>query len=142
MGHGNIGHGRGLTRDEAEARARLLSDVRYQVEVDLTGPSSELFGSVATVRFACAEPGAATFLDLGARSVESMELTGRPLPADACDSTASPPRIRSGSPRPAPTSAPRWGCTASRTRSTATSTSTTISSPTRRGCSPASTSPT
>src|SRR6266540_2359014 len=83
MGHGNIGHGRGLTRDEAEARARLLSDVRYQVEVDLTGPSSELFGSVATVRFACAEPGAATFLDLGARSVESMELNGRPLPADA-----------------------------------------------------------
>src|SRR6266540_1443161 len=57
MGHGNIGHGRGLTRDEAEARARLLSDVRYQVEVDLTGPSSELFGSVATVRFAGAEPG-------------------------------------------------------------------------------------
>ncbi|HEX6675327.1 MAG TPA: aminopeptidase N [Actinomycetes bacterium] len=83
MGHGNIGHGRGLTRDEAEARARLLSDVRYHVEVDLTGPSSELFGSVAEVRFACAEPGASTFLDLGARSVEWMELNGRPLPPDA-----------------------------------------------------------
>jgi aminopeptidase N len=85
MGHGSIGHGRGLTRDEAEARARLLSDVRYQVEIDLTGPSSELFGSVATVRFACAEPGASTFIDLGARSVATMELNGRPLPADAFD---------------------------------------------------------
>ncbi len=83
MGHGNLSHGRGLTRDEAEARARLLSGVRYQVEIDLTGPGTELFGSVATVRFDCAEPGASTFLDLGARSVEAMELNGRPLPAAA-----------------------------------------------------------
>jgi aminopeptidase N len=83
MGHGGTGHGRGLTRDEAQARARLLSGVRYQVELDLTGPSSELFGSVAMVRFACAEPGASTFIDLGARSVEAMELNGRSLPADA-----------------------------------------------------------
>jgi aminopeptidase N len=84
MGHGGgTGHGSRLTRDEAQARARLLSDVRYQVEIDLAGPGSELFGSVATVRFACAEPGASTFIDLGARSVEAMELNGRPLPAGA-----------------------------------------------------------
>ena len=84
-GHTDMGHGRGLTREEAVARARLLSEVRYGVEVDLSGPSSELFGSVATVRFRCAEPGASTFLDLGARSVEAIELNGRQLPAGAFD---------------------------------------------------------
>ena len=51
-----------LTLLEARARAALLSDVEYDVALDLT--DRETFGVEATVRFACAEPGADTFLEL------------------------------------------------------------------------------
>jgi aminopeptidase N len=51
-----------LTLDEARARAALLSDVMYDLSLDLT--DRETFGVRARVRFDCAEPGAETFLEL------------------------------------------------------------------------------
>ncbi|MDP8978709.1 MAG: aminopeptidase N, partial [Actinomycetota bacterium] len=70
-----------LTRDEARARAALLSGVDYEVAVDLE--DGDTFTSQAVVRFDCAEPGAATFVDLDAREVSTAELNGRTLPAAA-----------------------------------------------------------
>jgi aminopeptidase N len=51
-----------LTLVEARARAALLSDVAYDLSLDLT--DRETFGVAATIRFDCAEPGAGTFLEL------------------------------------------------------------------------------
>jgi len=65
-----------LRRDEAAARAALLSEVRYDVDLDLSG-GPETFASTTVARFRCAEPGAATFLELEASGVERVELNGR-----------------------------------------------------------------
>ncbi len=73
-----------LTRDDARDRARLISVDSYQVELDLTG-SATTFGSVTTARFDCAEPGAATFMELTAPSVTEITLNGRQLALDAFD---------------------------------------------------------
>ena len=51
-----------LTLAEARARAALLSNVVYDLALDLT--DRETFGVEATVSFDCAEPGASTFLEL------------------------------------------------------------------------------
>ncbi|MFL6003191.1 MAG: aminopeptidase N [Nocardioides sp.] len=51
-----------LTLAEARARVALLSDVVYDVALDLT--DRETFALRATVRFDCAAPGADTFLEL------------------------------------------------------------------------------
>ncbi|MEO5854019.1 MAG: M1 family aminopeptidase, partial [Nocardioides sp.] len=51
-----------LTLEEARARAALVSDVSYALELDLT--DRETFGCRATISFACAAPGATTFLEL------------------------------------------------------------------------------
>ncbi len=62
--------GKNLTRDEAAARASILTVESYAVRLDLTtGP--EHFRTVTTVRFSCSEPGADTFIDLIAASVEA-----------------------------------------------------------------------
>jgi aminopeptidase N len=67
--------GKNLTRDEAAARARILAVESYAVGLDLTtGP--EHFRTVTTVRFSCSEPGADTFIDLIAASVEKVTLNG------------------------------------------------------------------
>ena len=71
-----------LTRDEARERARLLSGAAYDVHLDLRG-AGDTFTSTTMVRFDCAEPGASTFIDLDAASVERAELNGEPLPPDA-----------------------------------------------------------
>jgi aminopeptidase N len=64
-----------ITRDETAARARLLQVDSYQVDLDLTrGP--EIFGSVSRIRFGCAEPGAASYLDLIADRVHEITLNG------------------------------------------------------------------
>jgi aminopeptidase N len=68
-----------LTRDEAQARARILHDVRYDIFLDLT--AAESLRSETVVRFRCREPGASTHLDLAAPSLESIELNGHPVPA-------------------------------------------------------------
>ena len=65
-----------LFRDEARERARLISDVTYSVALDLT-QGDETFGSEATVEFACSEPGASTFVDLTAPTVQEIELNGQ-----------------------------------------------------------------
>jgi aminopeptidase N len=80
-----MGHGNNLTRAEAAARARLVSDIRYDVELDLAGDDPELYRSVTIIRFGCAAPGASTFLDLAARSVEAIEHNGRQVPLSAFD---------------------------------------------------------
>ena len=70
--------GTNLTRDEASARSLLVSTESYDVGLDLTaGP--ETFRTTTTVRFSCAEPGAQTWIDLVAASVESAVLNGRAL---------------------------------------------------------------
>ncbi|PJE94226.1 aminopeptidase N [Streptomyces carminius] len=78
--------GENLTRDEARERARLLTVDGYDVALDLrsaVGPHSgagpRTFRSTTTVRFRCAEPGAATFADLIAPEVSSVTLNGREL---------------------------------------------------------------
>jgi len=74
-----------LTRDEARARASIIRDASYDVELDLT--SSEVtFTSTTTARFTCTEPGAEVFVDLIAPSVQSIVLNGTPVdPATAFD---------------------------------------------------------
>ncbi|MGW7515913.1 aminopeptidase N [Streptomyces sp. NPDC054796] len=81
--------GENLTRDEARARAALLTVEGYEVALDLRsavapppaqGPRT--FRSTTTIRFRCAEPGAATFADLVAPAVHSVTLNGRSLNVD------------------------------------------------------------
>jgi aminopeptidase N len=62
-----------LTRDEARARAELITVESYQVLLDLSG-SEATFESVSTARFSCARPGAATFLELTAPAVTRITL--------------------------------------------------------------------
>jgi len=71
--------GETLTRVEAEQRARLVGDVAYEVELDLTADDPAGFASRTTVRFT-GTPGAATFVDLTATAVDSAVLNGRSLP--------------------------------------------------------------
>ncbi len=63
-----------LTRDEARERSGLVSDVHYEITLDLTG--SETFDSDSLVRFRFRAPGGSTFLDLTAPDVTSIELNG------------------------------------------------------------------
>jgi aminopeptidase N len=72
--------GTNLTRDEAQARARLLDVDSYLVELDLT--SETLFASTTTIRFSCTEPGAETFADLVNASIEEVRLNGTLLDPD------------------------------------------------------------
>jgi aminopeptidase N len=73
-----------LTRDEARDRRQLLEVISYQVELDLTG-GAETFGSATVVRFRCATPGAASFIELTAPAVREIVLNGTPVPASAFD---------------------------------------------------------
>ena len=71
-----------LTRDEAFRRSAALSDVSYDVFLDLTA-GDETFVSETRVEFACSSPGTSTFVDLEAAAVESAVLNGRKLSQDA-----------------------------------------------------------
>ncbi|OIV37708.1 aminopeptidase N [Mangrovactinospora gilvigrisea] len=74
--------GTNLTREEARERARLLEVDSYDVELDISGAEEGgTFRSVTEVRFRCAEPGAATFIDLVAPAVREVVLNGRALDA-------------------------------------------------------------
>ncbi|WP_036325403.1 hypothetical protein, partial [Microbacterium sp. B19] len=75
--------GENLTRIEAQERRAIVDTHDYDVRLDLTR-GDEVFGSVTTVRFAATE-GASTFIDLIARTVNSVTLNGR---------TLDPPRSR------------------------------------------------
>ncbi len=73
-----------LTRDEAEVRAAQLSDLRYDVALDLTG-GSETFGASTTNRLHAASDGE-TFVDLVATAVHDITLNGQAVDvADAWD---------------------------------------------------------
>jgi aminopeptidase N len=73
-----------LTRDEARERARLLDVESYRVELDLTGDELS-FGSVTTVSFRCASPGASTFIDLSAPAVREITLNGARVGPESFD---------------------------------------------------------
>jgi len=74
--------GKNLTRDEAATRAGILHVDAYDVSLDLTtGP--ENFHTVTTVTFSCSEPGADSFIDLIADSVERVTLNGVDLDPSA-----------------------------------------------------------
>jgi aminopeptidase N len=73
-----------LTREEARDRRQLLDVGSYQVELDLTG-DDDTFRSVSTVRFQCASPGAASFIELTAPAVREIVLNGEPVSLSAFD---------------------------------------------------------
>lgn len=74
-----------LLRTEAQARAALIDVTGYDLELDLD-QGEETFGSDVTISFTCREPGAATFLDVDAVSIESITLNGEPIdPASVAD---------------------------------------------------------
>jgi aminopeptidase N len=76
---------RSLTLAEARERAALLTVTSYAVELDLD-QGAEVFGSLTTVRFSCGTPGADSWVDLKARSVETVRLNGVDLdPAGVVD---------------------------------------------------------
>jgi aminopeptidase N len=73
-----------LTRDEARTRAESITVDSYQVELDLTGGDTT-FRSVSEIRFGCARPGSATFVNLAAHRVHAITLNGSPVNLDAFD---------------------------------------------------------
>ncbi|MFI5533183.1 aminopeptidase N [Kitasatospora sp. NPDC051853] len=74
-----------LQRSEARTRARLLKVHGYTLDLDLTRGET-VFGCTTTIRFACAEPGAGTFLDLRPETLHRAVLNGTELdPATLAD---------------------------------------------------------
>ena len=77
-------HATDITRAETAERARLLHVESYDIHLDLTR-GSESFGSTSVVVFACAEPGAASYVDLICQTVHEITLNGTPVdPTVAC----------------------------------------------------------
>ncbi|MET7423966.1 M1 family aminopeptidase [Dactylosporangium sp. NPDC005555] len=68
---------RALTHVEAQARAALIRVGGYVVTLDVTGPAT--FVSSTVVDFACATPGAGTFVELKDARPDRIVLNGRPL---------------------------------------------------------------
>ncbi|MGW7418027.1 aminopeptidase N [Streptomyces sp. NPDC054863] len=87
--------GENLSRDEAQIRAELLSVDGYEVALDLRsavgdheGDGPRTFRSVTEIRFRARTPGASTFADLVAPSVNAVTLNGTALdPAAVFDGT-------------------------------------------------------
>ncbi len=72
-----------ITRSQTAERARLLQVESYDVSLDLTR-GAEAFTSTSVITFGCSQPGASTYLDLMARSVQEIALNGVPVdPAGA-----------------------------------------------------------
>jgi aminopeptidase N len=67
-----------LTRTEAQDRARVLDVRSYAVHLDLLR-GGEVFGSTTVIRFGCAEPGTATFLELRPATLHRVTLNGADL---------------------------------------------------------------
>ncbi|MGH3404319.1 MAG: aminopeptidase N [Streptosporangiaceae bacterium] len=67
-----------ITRDETRQRAALVQVESYEVGLDLTR-GAQVFGSQVLIRFGCAQPGAATYLDLIAERVHEIVLNGERL---------------------------------------------------------------
>jgi aminopeptidase N len=87
--------GENLSREEARARAAILSVERYDVALDVrsaAGPAEpglpRGFRTTTVIDFRCAQPGASSFADLIAQEVSSVRLNGRDLdPAEVFDGT-------------------------------------------------------
>jgi aminopeptidase N len=86
--------GENLSREEARARAAVLSVERYDVALDVrsavgaapAGEAVRTFRSTTVIEFRCGEPGASSFADLVAAGVDSVRLNGRELdPAQVYD---------------------------------------------------------
>ncbi|MDP9800379.1 aminopeptidase N [Arcanobacterium wilhelmae] len=75
--------GENLTRIEAEARAAVVANPGYHIDLDLVG-SEHTFRSITTMTFDAAA-GESTFVDLLAKSVEKITLNGADVPAEAFD---------------------------------------------------------
>ncbi|MGC8460429.1 MAG: aminopeptidase N [Candidatus Dormibacteria bacterium] len=72
-----------LQRTDAEARARLLSNISYDVTLSLSkDPKQETFSSTSAITFDCSGDNASTFLDVNARSIHKVMLNGRELRPD------------------------------------------------------------
>ena len=67
-----------ITRAEAQARSSTIHVDSYAVDLDLTG-TGPTFRSTTTCIFECSEPGAQTWIDLIADSVQSVTLNGTDL---------------------------------------------------------------
>lgn len=74
-----------ITRTEAQQRAELIAVDGYDVNLNLT-LGDKTFHSTTTVAFTCTQPGADTWIDLIASSIDSINLNGRDLdPAEVFD---------------------------------------------------------
>ncbi len=73
-----------LTRDEAVARAQLITVDAMEVDLDLDR-GAETFGSRTTVRFTCQDPGASTFADVRPVELAAATLNGRALDVASLD---------------------------------------------------------
>ena len=71
-----------FTQAEAQARAALVSNAQYQIELDLVNHEATEFRSKTTIAFK-ATAGASTWIDLIAPSVNSIELNGEVVPNSA-----------------------------------------------------------
>jgi aminopeptidase N len=70
-----------ITRSETRERARLLQVDDYDVALDLNrGP--DVFGSTSVIRFSCTQPGASTYADLVAETVQEIVLNGVSIDPD------------------------------------------------------------
>ncbi len=67
-----------LLRTEAQGRARIISDVSYDIKLNLAGGAMS-FDSETTVRFSCSDTSASTFIDFDAVELEEVTLNGRVL---------------------------------------------------------------
>jgi aminopeptidase N len=74
-----------LGRDEAATRAALLSDLTYDVELELGDGRNETFRSTTRATFTCARPGASVFVDLDAADIDRMTLNGADVATDKRD---------------------------------------------------------
>src|SRR3989440_545794 len=74
--------GNNLTREEARRRAQLIQTPLYDISLDLTR-DTDTFACEATIHFLCQEPGADSFIDFFAPSVDSCELNGEEVPKEA-----------------------------------------------------------
>src|SRR6266849_2464221 len=74
-----------LNRDEARRRRRLLSDLSYQIRLNIER-GDDTFESDVLLRFACVDQDESTFIDLVAPHVDLIELNGkRIVPGEVYD---------------------------------------------------------
>lgn len=69
-----------LTELAAIARADLITDVQYRIELDFTA-STSTYTSQTTITFGCQKPGAATVIDLAGAADLVVTANGTPLPS-------------------------------------------------------------